>query len=113
MRKAAKQAQIDHFIESNPQAIQFCRREGIRLVEGNVSVPGLPLRPYKQAMLVLMKPRAYIQSRHGRLSNLNHDLTIIMIAHRLSTLRGCDRIIRLAEGGVLGDGSPADVLKFK
>ena len=38
------------------------------------------------------------------------DLTIIMIAHRLSTLERCDRVIRLDLGAVTGHGPPRTVL---
>ena len=37
-------------------------------------------------------------------------LTIIMIAHRLSTVEGCDRVIRLELGTVSDDGPPSLVL---
>ena len=46
------------------------------------------------------------------IDGLNQELTIVMIAHRLSTLQHCDRIIDLAQGAVLLDGSQADVLKL-
>jgi ATP-binding cassette, subfamily B, bacterial PglK len=36
---------------------------------------------------------------------LSKELTIVMIAHRLSTLQGCDRVIRLENGYRLSVGS--------
>ena len=44
------------------------------------------------------------------IESLNRDFTVVMIAHRLSTLQHCDRIIHLSEGSILLDGAPSDVL---
>ena len=41
---------------------------------------------------------------------LGRDVTLLMIAHRLSTLRHCDRIIELAAGRILRVGVPETVL---
>ena len=37
------------------------------------------------------------------INRLSKDLTIIMIAHRISTVQRCDRVIRLEEGVVTAD----------
>jgi ATP-binding cassette, subfamily B, bacterial PglK len=41
---------------------------------------------------------------------LSSDMTIIMIAHRLSTVRRCDLIIRLDKGRLVAQGSAELVL---
>ena len=41
---------------------------------------------------------------------LIESLTVIMIAHRLSTVESCDRVIRLERGRVLADGPPKMVI---
>jgi ABC-type bacteriocin/lantibiotic exporter with double-glycine peptidase domain len=38
-------------------------------------------------------------------SNLGRDLTLMMIAHRTSTLRGCDVIYKLEGGKIVGSGT--------
>ena len=44
------------------------------------------------------------------INSLSDSLTVIMIAHRLSTVESCDRVIRLEQGIVLADGPPRLVL---
>ena len=39
------------------------------------------------------------------LNLISKDRTVILIAHRLSTLENCDRIIRLEDGTVVFDGN--------
>jgi len=38
-------------------------------------------------------------------NNLGHDITIILIAHRLSTVRQCDQIYLLERGEVKASGT--------
>ncbi len=42
-----------------------------------------------------------MEAIHG----LSHDLTILMIAHRLSSVRRCDLIVELEQGRVIAHGS--------
>ena len=44
------------------------------------------------------------------LNYLSKELTIVMIAHRLSTVKSCDRVIELFEGSVVADGPPHQIL---
>jgi ABC-type transport system involved in Fe-S cluster assembly fused permease/ATPase subunit len=41
---------------------------------------------------------------------LSRVFTIVMIAHRLSTVAGCDHVIRLENGRLAAQGSPSLVL---
>ena len=45
------------------------------------------------------------------INSLSESLTVIMIAHRLSTVESCDRVIRLENGSISADGPPRLVLK--
>ncbi len=42
---------------------------------------------------------------------LSRNLTLVIVAHRLSTVERCDRVINLGEGLVLEDGRPSVILK--
>lgn len=48
---------------------------------------------------------------HSALQQQLGDKTLIIIAHRLSTLRGVDRIVVMEEGQIVEDGSLEDLLK--
>jgi len=39
------------------------------------------------------------------IEDLGHELTILMIAHRLTTLKQCDQIVELGKNGVLRIGT--------
>ncbi|WP_425506813.1 hypothetical protein [Sphingomonas rhizophila] len=43
-------------------------------------------------------------------AGLSSDLTIILIAHRLSTVANCDRIYRLVDGRIADQGSYEQVV---
>jgi ATP-binding cassette subfamily B protein len=45
------------------------------------------------------------------LGRLMRGRTVIAIAHRISTLRGFDRIVLLQEGRVVQDGAPGDLMR--
>ena len=42
---------------------------------------------------------------------LTHQKTIVFIAHRLSTVRQCDRIYMLSDGKVVGEGRFNDLVE--
>ena len=42
---------------------------------------------------------------------LRGDKTLIIVAHRLSTVESCDRLYRLDQGKVIAEGSPESILK--
>ena len=45
-----------------------------------------------------------LNSNGKELSGLKKDLTVLIIAHRLSTLKGCDKIIKLHNNGEVDVG---------
>ena len=46
------------------------------------------------------------------LDDLSNKLTIVMIAHRLSTVQRCDRVVKIEKGNVVAIGSPNDILRL-
>jgi ABC-type multidrug transport system fused ATPase/permease subunit len=105
VRHAAEQAQIAGFIESSPQGYDtFVGERGIRLSGGQRQRIGIARALYKQAqVLVLDEATAALdnateQAVMEAVEGLSRELTIVMIAHRLSTVQRCDRLIHLERG---------------
>jgi ABC-type multidrug transport system fused ATPase/permease subunit len=120
VRLAAKQAQIASFIESTQEGYQsFVGERGIRLSGGQRQRIGIARALYKQStVLVLDEATSALDDNTeeavmNAIETLSQSVTIIMIAHRLSTLRRCNRIIRLAHGAVSSEGPSHVILAGK
>lgn len=112
VRMAASKAQISEFIESSPNAYaEVVGERGVRLSGGQRQRIGIARALYKQAeVLVFDEATSALDSATERsvmdaIEGLDHDLTILIIAHRLSTVRQCDTIIELANGLVVAQGT--------
>jgi ABC-type multidrug transport system fused ATPase/permease subunit len=117
VKQAADQAQIAGFIESSPEGYaSFVGERGIRLSGGQRQRIGIARALYKQAnVLVLDEATAALdnateQAVMEAVEGLSRELTIVMIAHRLSTVAGCDQVIRLENGFVAAQGPPSLLL---
>ena len=109
VRKAADQAQISNFIESSTDGYQTVVGErGIRLSGGQRQRIGIARALYKRAqVLVLDEATSALdvntESELMRaVEKLSKRLTIVMVAHRLSTIGYCDRVFRLENGKLTG-----------
>jgi ABC-type bacteriocin/lantibiotic exporter with double-glycine peptidase domain len=107
VREAARSAGIASFIESLPKGyLARCGERGVHLSGGQRQRIGIARALYKKArVLVMDEATSALDTKTERavmeaISQLASDITVILIAHRLSTLVGCDRIIQL-EGGAI------------
>lgn len=117
VRQAAEQAQIAGFIESSPEGYDSLVGErGIRLSGGQRQRIGIARALYKHAQVLVFDEAtsaldtATEQAVMQAIEGLSKELTILMIAHRLSTVERCDRVIKLDQGCVVSDGPPRAVL---
>ena len=108
VRHAARQAQIADFIESQPKGYNaFVGERGIRLSGGQRQRIGIARALYKQASVLVFDEatsaldNATEQSVMAAIEGLNRDLTIVLIAHRLTTVQRCDTIVELEQGRVV------------
>jgi len=109
LRDAALGAQILDFIEKElPQGFQTSVGErGVRLSGGQRQRIGLARALYHRPQVLILDEATSALDHQTELAvmetihRLQGTLTIITIAHRLSTLERCDRIIRLESGKVI------------
>jgi ABC-type multidrug transport system fused ATPase/permease subunit len=117
VRQAARQAQIADIIEPWPLQYQTLVGErGIRLSGGQRQRIGIARALYKKADVIIFDEatsaldneteRAVMEAIDG----LSDDLTILIIAHRLSTLRSCTQIVELGNHGIKRIGTYQDIV---
>jgi ATP-binding cassette subfamily B protein len=117
VRRAAEQAQIAELIESSSEGYAAMVGErGVRLSGGQRQRIGLARALYKQAeLLVLDEATSALDNRTeaevmAAIEGLDRQITVILIAHRLSTVQRCDRILLLEQGRIAGLGSYSQLL---
>ena len=108
VRKAAEQAQIAAYIEGLPLSYDtFVGERGIRLSGGQKQRIGIARALYRHAkVLILDEATSALDTRTesivmDSIGSLSKHLTIVMVAHRLSTLEHCDKIFEISDGKIL------------
>jgi ATP-binding cassette subfamily B protein len=112
VRRAAQLAQIADFIESRRDGYySIVGERGISLSGGQRQRIGIARALYKQAsVLILDEATSALDNATERevmaaIEGLSGELTIILIAHRLTTVERCDQVIELHQGQVAAQGS--------
>ncbi|NMW17439.1 MAG: ABC transporter ATP-binding protein [Chlorobiaceae bacterium] len=117
VKQAAEQAQIADIIETWPKKYQtFVGERGIRLSGGQRQRIGIARALYKKADVIIFDEatsaldnkteQAVMQS----IESLGQNLTILIIAHRLTTLKNCTQIVELADGGIKRIGTYQEIV---
>lgn len=117
VRLAAQQAQIAESIESWPEQYQTKVGErGVRLSGGQRQRIGIARALYKQADVIVFDEATSAldteteQAVMQAIENLSADITLIIIAHRLTTLRSCTQIVELDSGHIQRTGSYPEIM---
>jgi ATP-binding cassette subfamily B protein len=117
VKQAASQAKINNFIEASPDGYaSFVGERGIRLSGGQRQRIGIARALYRQAQVLVFDEATSaldISTEEAVMASINElslELTVIIIAHRLSTVQRCDRVIRLENGKIVDDDIPEYVL---
>lgn len=112
VRKAARQAHVAGFIESLPDSYNaYVGERGVLLSGGQRQRIGIARALYKQASVLVFDEATSAldntteSSVMEAIDGLDENLTIILIAHRLSTLRQCNTIFVMDKGKVVAQGN--------
>jgi len=115
--QAAKQAQIADLIETWPDQYKtFVGERGIRLSGGQRQRIGIARALYKKADVIIFDEATSAldneteQAVMEAIEGLSDDLTVLIIAHRLTTLKNCTQIVELGDGGIRRIGNYQDIV---
>ncbi|QGG93503.1 ATP-binding cassette domain-containing protein (plasmid) [Agrobacterium sp. MA01] len=114
--QAARGAQIADTIATWPKGFETeVGERGVRLSGGQRQRIGIARALYKNASVVVFDEATSAldtETESGVIDALNafgRDITVIMVAHRLTTLMQCDVIYELAHGTIVRSGSYAEL----
>jgi len=119
INKAISAAQLDEFISSLPEGLDSVVGErGVRLSGGQRQRIGIARALYNDPqILVLDEATSSLDTETERgvmeaVNKLHGNKTLIIVAHRLTTVEHCDRLYRLEQGRIIDEGRPDELLDF-
>lgn len=112
VKEAARQAQLAEFIENQPRGYMAeIGERGVRLSGGQRQRIGIARALYKKASVLIFDEATSAldntteQNLMDAIATLDQGLTILFVAHRLSTVRNCDILVELEGGRIKATGS--------
>lgn len=115
--RAVRAAQLEDFVHGLPQGLAtHVGERGIRLSGGQRQRIGIARALYHDpAVLVLDEATSSLDTATERgvmqaVRALQGTKTILVVAHRLSTVEHCDRLYRLEHGRIVAEGTPQSML---
>lgn len=116
VRQAADQAQIANLIETWPERYQTLVGErGVRLSGGQRQRIGIARALYRQADVIILDEATSALdniTEHAvmqAIDALSKDITLLIIAHRVSTLGRCTHIVEIGNCGIKRTGSYKEI----
>ncbi|QHC60057.1 ABC transporter ATP-binding protein [Rathayibacter sp. VKM Ac-2760] len=112
VREVVRTAQLEEFVEQLPLGLETRVGErGVRLSGGQRQRIGLARALYRRpAILVLDEATSALDNKTEHeiskaVAALHGSMTVLIVAHRLSTVRGADRLLFLDDGRIEGAGT--------
>lgn len=116
--QAVRSAQLEQFINELPEGLDTIVGErGVRLSGGQCQRIGIARALYQQPdILVFDEATSSLDATTEKqlvaeIARFKGEKTLIVVAHRLSTVANCDLIIRLERGVIVQHGPAEEVLK--
>ena len=120
VKDAAIKAQIYDTIENLPDKYDTVVGErGVRLSGGQRQRIGIARALYKNAKIIIFDEATSSLDNNTEyevmksINQLDKELTIIIVAHRISTLKNCDKILEFSNGNISKIGKYDDLYKIK
>lgn len=118
LQKAVTVAQLDTVINNLPQGLETLIGErGYKLSGGERQRLGIARAVYKDApIMILDEATSSLDSQTEKsildvlLKEFAHNKTILIIAHRISTLKNSDRVIFIEHGSVVEEGKYQELI---
>jgi len=108
IKKAAKEASLDELIETWPGKYKtFVGERGARLSGGQRQRIGIARALYKQASVIILDEATSALDNEtenqimNTIESLDESITVLIIAHRTTTLKNCDQIVELKDGKMI------------
>jgi ATP-binding cassette subfamily B protein len=118
VKQAAEQAQIAQTIAGWRNGYDTLVGErGVRLSGGQRQRIGIARALYRRANIIIFDEATSALDNQTEaavmqaVETLGRDITILIIAHRLTTLRNCDLIVELANGGIKAIGGYEQMIR--
>ena len=116
--RAVQAAQLDTFVANQPHGLDTVVGErGVRLSGGQLQRIGIARALYHDpSVLVLDEATSALDTLTEKgvmdsVEALQGSKTLLIVAHRLSTVKHCSRLYQLDRGRVIAEGAPAQLLQ--
>jgi ATP-binding cassette subfamily B protein len=117
VKKAAQQAQIAELIEGWKDGYQtFVGEQGIRLSGGQRQRIGIARALYKKSNVLIFDEATSAldneteQEVMKAIEGLGKEITVLIVAHRLTTLKKCDEIVKVYKNHTVRVGSYQEII---
>ncbi len=117
VKLAASKAQLDEFIlQTENQYETIIGEKGVRLSGGQRQRIGIARAFYKNAQVIVFDEATSAldntteQSVMKSLDVIDQNVTLIIVAHRLSTVKNCDIIFEMNQGQLVASGSYQELI---